>query len=97
MIRAKFKQKWRGSWYEKDQVIPANDLQANRLVDAGVAYVKTEEFPAHDKLSAAGYDCVDKIQAASDEEILNIEGIGPDTLSKIRTYTDEVGGCGCGE
>lgn len=38
------------------------------------------EFPA---LSAAGYD-VERARAASDDELLDVPGIGPATLKKIR-------------
>lgn len=95
MIRASYKQNWRGDWYDKGAVIPANNRQATRLVDCGRAYVSKEEFPAADKLRAGGVTDFAELKDMEDEEILNIEGIGPATLSKIRAYTDEDEGCGC--
>lgn len=96
MIRAKFKQKWRGDWYDKGQVIPANDMQRTRLLDAKIAYVSNDEFPAMDKLRSAGYNDIKSVKQASDDQLLEVDGIGTVTLKKIRTYTNEVEGCGCG-
>lgn len=49
------------------------------------------EFPAMDvsesvqgRLVDAGYDSTEAIQAASDDELLEIDGVGPATLQKIR-------------
>lgn len=42
-----------------------------------------------DRLTAAGYDTPEKVQAASDEDLLAIEGIGEGTVKKVRaTYKD---------
>ena len=35
----------------------------------------------------AGYNTLDKLRAASDEDLLAIDGIGPATLDKIRSAT----------
>lgn len=39
MIRAKFGQFWRGNYYEKGEVMPANEWQAEELVKCGRAYL----------------------------------------------------------
>jgi hypothetical protein len=41
-------------------------------------------FPGADALVAGGFDSREKIRAASDEDLLALEGIGEATLKKIR-------------
>lgn len=41
-------------------------------------------FPAKAKLEEAGYDTVQDVREASDEELLGLEGIAEGTLAKIR-------------
>lgn len=43
-----------------------------------------EDFPGSKELFTAGYTTEAKIDAATDEELLAVEGIGPATLGKIR-------------
>lgn len=43
-----------------------------------------EGFPARDLLLAAGYTTLERVQAATDEELLAIQGIGRRLLGKIR-------------
>lgn len=44
------------------------------------------DFP---ELRAAGYTSVEQVRSASDDDLLNIKGIGPATLEKIRIATTE--------
>lgn len=41
-------------------------------------------FPGADALAAGGFDSREKIRAASDEDLLALDGIGEATLKKIR-------------
>lgn len=41
-------------------------------------------FPARMQLIKAGYDTVEKVSAASDDELENLEGVGDATVKKIR-------------
>lgn len=42
------------------------------------------DFPAQDLLVEAGLKTVEAVQAASDEQLLAVSGIGPATLKEIR-------------
>ena len=48
-----------------------------------------EDFPHGAQLTDAGFGTTSKVQKASDEEILAIEGIGPAGLEKIRAASIE--------
>ena len=50
--------------------------------DAGLP----EDYPAASTLEEAGYTSTDEVDAASDEELLAIDGIGEATLKEIRSY-----------
>ena len=43
-----------------------------------------EDFPAREKLIAAGYDTAAAVEEASDEDLLAIDHLGDQTLGKIR-------------
>jgi hypothetical protein len=43
-----------------------------------------EDFPAREKLVAAGYDTAAAVEEASDEDLLAIDHLGDQTLGKIR-------------
>jgi hypothetical protein len=45
-----------------------------------------EDFPARDKLIEGGFDTLEKVQDASDEELLEIKGVGEATVTSIRAY-----------
>ena len=55
----------------------------NEGVDATQSLTVPEEA-GREELLANGYDTDDKVHAASDDELLAIDGIGPKTLEKIR-------------
>lgn len=44
-----------------------------------------DDFPARDLLVDAGYEYVEAIEGMSDEDLLDVHGIGPATLEDIRT------------
>lgn len=48
-----------------------------------------EDFPGHAQLVEAGYTTMHKVETASDEDLLAVEGVGPATLEKIRGYSPE--------
>lgn len=100
--RAKFGQHWRGDWYEKDAPMPANKEQSRRMTRAGTAYYhiksepKTEtepvdrntEFdsiPSGDVLKKH-FNTVNAVSFATDEDLLQIDGIGEKSLERIRAY-----------
>ena len=82
-----------GETVEIEGDLPAG--MADRLELAGASEPMTQE-PATEKgwgllpnstinkLSAAGFDTPEKVRAASDEEILKIDGIAEGTLKVIR-------------
>lgn len=43
-----------------------------------------EDFPAREALIGGGFDSLAKVNAASDDELLEIEGVGAATVEKIR-------------
>ena len=43
-----------------------------------------EDFPVRDLLIEHGFDSVEKIKAASNEQLLEIDGVGPKRLTEIR-------------
>lgn len=51
---------------------------------AGRATALPEGFPSKDLLEQTGFGSLEKLKAASDDELLAIDGIGAKTLSKIR-------------
>lgn len=48
-----------------------------------------EDFPAAHLLEAEGFSTVEEVAEATDEELLELEGIGQGTLKKIREYLAE--------
>lgn len=96
IVRASFPQGWRGSRYDKGDPMPATQKQARRLTASGQAYydfqevpdleVDFEDLPEHELLAEAGYDTLDAVAMASDEQLREINGIGPKTLAKIRGF-----------
>lgn len=55
---------------------------ATALEEAGVS------SSAADALRGAGYDSVEAVNEASDDDLLAIDGVGPATLEKLRTLRD---------
>lgn len=45
-----------------------------------------EDFPAAETLAEAGYASAEEVQGTSDEELLDVNGIGEATLEEIRDY-----------
>lgn len=43
-----------------------------------------EDFPAREALVGGGFDTPEKVKAASDDDLLALDGVGPATLTKIR-------------
>jgi predicted flap endonuclease-1-like 5' DNA nuclease len=48
-----------------------------------------KEIPYADLLAAEGYKTPEQIRAASDEDLLEVDGIGPARLAEIRAATKE--------
>ena len=48
MVKSKFSQHWRGSYYNAGDAMPADEKQSKRLLDAGLAYESYE--PVEDAL-----------------------------------------------
>lgn len=46
-----------------------------------------QDFPARKALVKAGFDTVDKVKAASDEELIAVDGVAEKTLGQIREAT----------
>jgi hypothetical protein len=42
MVKSKFSQHWRGSYYNAGDAMPADEKQSKRLLDAGLAYESYE-------------------------------------------------------
>lgn len=72
--------------------------QRQRLVDRGVIIgarqsITIEDeplpngFPVRLLLNKAGFDTLGKVRSASDEELLELDGVGEGTLDKIREAT----------
>jgi hypothetical protein len=53
-------------------------------LEGGESTELPEDFPARELLIAAGYDTLDLVKNASDEDLDAIDGIGPATVEKIR-------------
>lgn len=51
--------------------------------DAADAAVQFEDIPSHDDLKAAGVETIEAVGALSEDELLDIDGIGPATATKI--------------
>ena len=45
------------------------------------------DFPAREQLTSAGFDTVGAVAAAADEDLLEVDGIGPARLKDIRDAT----------
>lgn len=49
-----------------------------------------DDFPEKERLSDSGYNTVEKVQQASDEELLDIKYIGNKTLQEIRETVRDI-------
>ncbi|HEY0003727.1 MAG TPA: hypothetical protein VGB17_02865 [Pyrinomonadaceae bacterium] len=47
-----------------------------------------EDFPNKEQLEGAGFDSIEKIRGASDDELDAVEGIGPASIEKIRAAVE---------
>jgi DNA uptake protein ComE-like DNA-binding protein len=61
----------------------ASDESGTETAEASAA--PASSTPYADALAKAGYDTDTKIRAASDEDLLAVEGIGPARLAEIRS------------
>jgi len=74
MIRASYKRKWRGNWYEKDEMIPANEKQEYRMVKAGQAYYDVlPDKPTMDCLKSEIQDYLEAEQIDYSESMTKAE------------------------
>jgi hypothetical protein len=74
---------------DEDSIAAAEQELADRKARAGVSKTKDESdlpegFPARAKLIAGGFDSVEKVNDAPDEELLKVSGVGASTVAQIR-------------
>lgn len=50
-----------------------------------------DDFPKGDLLRDAGFETIEGVDAAMDEALTEINGIGPNSLEEIRDTLDEIG------
>lgn len=65
------------------EMISKSDVQ-NTAVEQPSQLRFNEDYPGYDELKEAGYDSVESVDQASDDDLLSVDGIGPATLKKIR-------------
>jgi hypothetical protein len=76
MVKFKFSQYWRGSYYNAGDSIPADEKQSKRLLDAGLAY---EVF-----------ESAEQVEDVLEESVLEIPTM-ENTKSEIMAYLDSDG------
>lgn len=65
---------------------PTPDEEGSAPEPQPEAEPREKAMPYADLLAGAGYDTPEKVRAASDGDLLGIEGIGPARLAEIRAY-----------
>lgn len=65
---------------------PSTDPRIRRALGGGGL---PDGFPGKDDLEAEGFTSVEKVKAASDDELLAVNGVGDVTLKRIRKATAE--------
>ena len=59
-------------------------VEAENSFQPPVATLLPDDFPARDILTAAGFDSLEAIASATDDELLAVKGIGKATVRQIR-------------